>query len=379
MRLLYCSRDYTAHDLRFLRAFVAAGFETHYLRLESDGVPYVRDPLPGGASWVAWAGGGPPRPIPDAVEAYLPNFASTVDRIKPDVMHAGPVQSFGLMAALVRTVPFVLVSWGSDILVEAKRDAWYTWATRTAVRACAAFVCDSTAVLADARELAGGELAPHLCVPWGLDVVPERSNPQRRHAIRRELGWDDAIIVVATRSWHHGYRVPELVDVFATASAKVPRLRLALLGAGEEAPAVHTRIRAHRLEDRVIVPGMLPGTELRRLLSAADIYLSLVPSDGTSISLLEAMAHGLSVVVTLNAGNAQWVEDGRSGYLVPAADLAAWSERLVALATDRGAARRMAMAGREHTLAHANWSRNVPRLIALYRRSASRSVTVSSR
>lgn len=372
MRLLYCSRDYTTHDLRFVRAITGASIEVHYLRLESDGLRYLADPLPDGACWVPWAGGGAPRSAPHAVAEYLPAFASVLAGIRPDVLHAGPLQTFGLMAALTRKAPTVLVSWGSDVLVDAQRDAWFRWASQTALRHSDAFFCDSAAVLEAARELAGDRLPQHLCVPWGPDALPDRPNPAARLALRRELGWDDSVVVISTRAWHAGYRVPDLVTVFAAAAAGRPRLRLALLSGGPEAPEIQARIASLGIDQLVYRPGVVTQTRVGELLEASDAYLSLVPSDGTSISLLEAMTHGLPVLVARNPGNAEWVSDGTNGYLVGGADRADWVERLVTLVDDPRLASRLGAAARAAAFERADWSRNASRLVDLYHRTAAR-------
>ena len=45
----------------------------------------------------------------------MPAFEAVLESVKPDLVHAGPVQSCGLMTALTGFRPFVLMSWGSDV------------------------------------------------------------------------------------------------------------------------------------------------------------------------------------------------------------------------------------------------------------------------
>jgi glycosyltransferase involved in cell wall biosynthesis len=371
MRLLYCSRDYTTHDLRFVRAFAAAGIEVVYVRFEDDGVPYIAEPLPAGVTAVRWETRGEPWPLPEAVRQSIQRFAEVVTETRPDVIHAGPVHGFGFIAARARAAPTVVVSWGSDLLVEAHRDEWHREAARAALQGCDALLCDSEAVLEAARGLSGGVLPPHLCVPWGPEVPRHPEDVQVRPAVRREKGWQRCIVVISARAWHPGYRIPELVDAFAAAAARNGRLRLALASAGADGPEVQRRISAHGIGHLIHQPGVLPATQLHRLFSAADIYVSLVPSDGTSVSLLEAMSHGLPVVVARNAGNAQWVEDGTTGYLVEG-DARTWSEHILDLAADRVGARRVGQAGRRAVERRADWSQNSARIVEFYREIASR-------
>jgi glycosyltransferase involved in cell wall biosynthesis len=366
MKLLYCSRDYRTHDLRFVHTLAGAGFDVAYLRLENDGVPYVREALPAGVRWVEWQGGRAPKPLAVTVTALTDDFHRILEAERPDVVHAGPVPSFGFMAALVKAAPTVLVSWGSDVLVDAHRDAWFARATATAVRHCHGFICDSRAVLDAARTLRGGVLPPHVCIPWGPDRLPSAQDRERRHAQRAALGWEEAIVVVSARAWHPGYRVPQLVEAFAAAARREPRLRLLLLGDGDDAAAIEDTIARSGLSDRIHRPGMVESDALHGWLAAADIYLSLVPSDGTSISLLEAMAHRLAAVVPANAGNAEWVVDGECGLLAPAGDLPAFTDHLLRLAEQPGLRARLGDAAAAVIDARADWTKNASHVVNLY-------------
>jgi glycosyltransferase involved in cell wall biosynthesis len=373
MRVLYFSRDLTTHDHRFVRAIRRFGAEVAYLRLETDGAGYTDTPLPAGVELVSWSGGGAPRPIGDAVVEYLPAYRDVVARLRPDLVQAGPVQSCGLIAALGGTAPLVLVSWGSDILVDARRDAWFQWATRAALRSCQGFLCDSPAVLSAARELSGA--APEaLVLPWGLELssYDRASAPQNRRRLRERLRWEECTVVLASRAWHPGYEVPRLVDAFAAAAARDSRLRLLLLGGGADEPAVRARITAHGIGARVDLPGMAGAADLRRALAAADVYASMVPSDGTSVSLLEAMLYELPVVVVQNPGNAEWVTPGETGWLVPAGDAEACAERLLELAAEPARARAMGARARRRVLERADWEANLPGLADLYERVRAR-------
>ena len=65
-------------------------------------------------------------------------------------------------------------------------------------------------------------------------------------------------------------------------------------------------------------PGRVNNDLLPQYLCLANLYLSSALSDGTSVSLLEAMACGLPVVVTKGYGNLEWVTPQQNGWLVEA-------------------------------------------------------------
>jgi glycosyltransferase involved in cell wall biosynthesis len=79
-----------------------------------------------------------------------------------------------------------------------------------------------------------------------------------------------------------------------------------------------------------LLHGDLPG-----FLRAADVYVSASSSDGTSSSLLEAMASGLYPVVSDITANRPWVEHGKNGLLFAVGDAASLAEALRLCAAQR--------------------------------------------
>src|SRR5262245_48765704 len=110
MRVLYFSRNWTTHDDRFLRAIVDGGHDACFLRWACGGHALPEAQLPASVCEVCWN------------EPSLSRLQEVLDRARPDLLHAGPVHTCGYLAALSGFHPFVLMSWGSDILWDAMRD-----------------------------------------------------------------------------------------------------------------------------------------------------------------------------------------------------------------------------------------------------------------
>jgi glycosyltransferase involved in cell wall biosynthesis len=122
------------------------------------------------------------------------------------------------------------------------------------------------------------------------------------------------------------------------------RLRLMLIGDGPlkaECEAVLADAGARALAwlpgERADVPAVMRGLHAFALPSLAE---------GISNTILEAMASGLPVLATVVGGNADLVEQGATGLLVPPADVEAMARALVHLADDPAQAVAMGRAGR---------------------------------
>lgn len=78
--------------------------------------------------------------------------------------------------------------------------------------------------------------------------------------------------------------------------------------------------------------GQVPRSEAARLYQSADVFVLPTLSDGFAITQVEALAHGLPVIATPNCGDV--VEDGRTGFLVPARDATALAAAITRFVRD---------------------------------------------
>lgn len=123
--------------------------------------------------------------------------------------------------------------------------------------------------------------------------------------------------------------------------------RCALAGDGPDRAALEARAAELGVADRVLFLG--ERSDVDRLLPAFDVFVLSSREEGIPNALLEAMAAARPCVATRVGGNAEVLEDGRTGWLVPARDPAALAGALgraladPAEAARRGAAARAAM------------------------------------
>lgn len=281
-------------------------------------------------------------------------------------MHAGPIPTCGRLAAKTGFRPLVVMSWGSDILADAARSKAVRRSAVAALRGSDALVCDCDAV----RETIQGWL-PYpdervVQFPWGVDLKSFRPGPERL-GLRELPGWKDATILLSTRTWEPLYGTLTVLEGFAAARRENPALKLVMLGDGSLGPRVRRFIAARGLAEHAFLPGRVPHDRLRDWFRAADVYVAGSFSDGSSVSLLEAMACALPVIATDIPGNREWVPSARHGLLYPPGNARALAARIGALAP---AARRRAAMGRANLARarrDADWDKNFERLLKAYR------------
>ncbi|GAB4499838.1 MAG: hypothetical protein OHK0052_15430 [Anaerolineales bacterium] len=359
MKLLYLTRDYTPHDHRFLSALSAHGQTVGFLRLEARGSSTEDRPLPPGVEQLRWSGGTRPARRADAPR-LLRELRGILRTFKPDLLHAGPLQTAGLLAALSGFQPLVSMSWGYDLLIDAQRSPLWHWATRFTLRRSTAFVgdCDTIRNLAVQHGMNPQRI---VTFPWGVDLHHFSPAASR---IRERLGWGAEVSVILwTRGWSSLYGVEEFTKAFARLAAHNPNVRLLMLGGGEQSPLVR-RVLAPYI-GQVHFPGHVKQADLPDYYRAADLYVSASHSDGSSISLLEAFACGIPALVSDIPGNREWITP-EVGALFPLGNAAALADALNALLAQKAALPQMGRAARALAEARANWTQNFPQLLQAY-------------
>ncbi len=359
LKILYVSRSYSTHDRRFLESFVRAGWQPTHMPMTAESLD--SRPLPQGVTIRSSTHATMPATRADWI-ARARELRRVLSEMKPDVVIAGPVQSGALIAALAGSEPLVTISWGSDMLIDADSAELCRHATIRTLESSALVFGDCLAVREAVKRHGFADDSRIVTFPWGVDLDRFTPGPSSLDVMHR-LGWLDAEVVISTRSWEPIYAIDVLLKAFARLHERRSAARLLLLGDGTLAGEIRALIGDLGIEHLVHMPGRIPQAELPDWFRLADVYVSSALSDGSSISLLEAMATGLPVVVTRCFGNLEWVGQGVNGALATPGDPAGLCDAIEMVLEDAGRAIRMSSTNIETAMAKANWYNNFPMLV----------------
>ncbi len=365
MKILYFSRSYTPHDHRFLSALAETPYQVSFLQLEKPERRTEERSVPGGVNAIQWDGGKKLFHWRD-VPALTLDLQRVILEVKPDVIHAGPVQSAAYLAARSGFQPLVTMSWGSDLLLDAERNDWMRRITRYTLKRTTVLAGDCEAVRDKAGQF-GFPAERTVLFPWGVDL--QRFTPARSNHFRNILGWQDAFIVLSLRSWEPLYGVDVLARGFAQAARQVPGLRLLMLSGGSQSETIRQIFEQAGVLDKVHFTGQISQNDLPLYYQAADLYVSASHSDGSSVSLMEALASGLPALVSDIPGNREWLADSGAGWLFPDGDDQALTERILNAYQRRGELQPVRLAARALAEKRANWPVNFKRLLFAYEKA----------
>jgi len=121
--------------------------------------------------------------------------------------------------------------------------------------------------------------------PWGVDLKQFAPvNPSQQKSGRFTL--------LSVRAWEPVYGVDVIARAFVQVAREHPNVVLVMIGAGSQTELIHDIFTKGGVLERVSFPGQVSQMALPNYYQIADLYLSASHTDGSSVSLLEAMASG---------------------------------------------------------------------------------------
>jgi glycosyltransferase involved in cell wall biosynthesis len=279
----------------------------------------------------------PLRSVPSIARRW-PRIARRARRA--DLVHAHGDVASTLVLPLLRSRPSVVTTHGLHFLRRSggPRARAARAAVRAVVGAAARTVCTSAAERDELAALLGSAVSGRLVVVHnGVRLPPEADAAQRRAArAALDLAEGDVIALYLGRLED---RKEPLVAVEAARRARERGAPVVLLVAGEGPLAGEVAARSGAAVRPLGHRGDPEG-----LLAAADVLLLPSAREGLAMAALEAMAHGLAVIVSDGPGNPEAVGD--AGVVAPVGDVEAWTEALLRLAAGADERARLGVAAR---------------------------------
>lgn len=357
MRILYFSRNYSTHDHRFLTAISNGGHETYFLQLEGNPRQVEDRPVPPQVEQVLWAGGRREFHWREAPRLAF-DLRRLTRKIKPDLIHAGPIQTCAFLAALTGFRPLFTMSWGFDLMEDVHKNKWWEGVTRYTLKRSTFFTSDAN-VTRDMAVNYGMNPERTIIFPWGVDLEHFRpsnlqpSNPQ-------------TFTIFCNRSWESRYGVDVLARAFVKAARQNENVSLVLLGGGSQGHIIRGILQNGGVMDRVTFGGQVSQKDLPGWYHDADVYISPSHVDGSSVSLMEALACGLPCLVSDIPANREWVAEGDNGWLFRDGDADDLAAKILSAISQRENLPGIGRAGRRSAQRRADWRKNAEVLMNAY-------------
>lgn len=199
----------------------------------------------------------------------------------------------------------------------------------------------------------------------GVDPLRFHSDPEARRAIRDELGIaQDAKVILFVGRLNRDKGMLDLAAAFEAIVVQHSNVELLLVGAEEDVPFVRIQEICHAGRDRLHYVRFTSTPE--RYMTAADIFCLPSYREGFGMTIIEAAACGVPAVASRIYGITDAVEDGKTGLLFPAGDVAALTQALLKLLEDRDLRQQMGEAARVRALELFSGQKITGEMLVLY-------------
>jgi L-malate glycosyltransferase len=369
MKILFISpcNGIGAHEEKFIAALSERGYQTHIFAYHYARLKDYFASLPGvTVEFVPLRVAGK---VQRAMSFHLlPRLKRTIREFKPDVIHSGNCWNDSFLAALSGFHPLLVVPYGSDVMLDPERSRLLDLFNRVAFRGADWVTVDAGWVKKTIIRRYRYPEDKITVIPRGVDVesIAQLRSPWR-DSLRKELGWDAHFVVMMNRHHEDVYGIDVFLKAMTTVIKENPNVRVMFIGAGSLTPTYMEYIREHNLAPSFYTPGKIPRDLLHKYLHAADVYVSSSRSDGTSVSLLEAMSARLGVVVTDVPSIKEWVVQGENGEVVPRGDSDALAAAILRTSRNPGQVRAYGERNLAVVRSRADWNQNFSAFEGLYR------------
>lgn len=346
MRVLFVADACSRHTQRWVNYFVEHGNEVHV-------ASFRFGKIPGACIHV----------LPTYGLGKIGYFLSIfklrkfIKEIKPNVVNAHYVTSYGFIAALASTKPLVLTAWGTDVLITPTKSFILRQMTRYALGKADAVTTVASHMVGSIESL-GALKSKIYTIPFGVDINVFRPNNSKYEQRNIKL--------ICTRNHEPIYDVVTLIKAVGILKESQKNVSLVLVGSGSLTSDLVKQSKHLGISSNILFAGHKDHAEMSKLLADSVIFVTPALSDGNNVSLNEGMACGAFPIATDIQANSQWIEHGINGYLYQpgnAVELAKLIDKALVNVDLRKQAQHINF---EIVKEKANWQNNAEKMHQLY-------------
>lgn len=245
---------------------------------------------------------------PIALFRNVKALRKVIRTFQPDLIHVHQANAYGFVTALANQgmVPMALTTWGSDVLTLPHKSILHRWMVKYILKSAKEITADAGYMAAAIQQLIGCKEV--VIANFGVELSTANTSKAR------------ANLIYSNRMHEPLYQIDQIILQAKTFLTENSGWVLQLAASGSQTTKLQELAQQNLPADSYAFLGFQAGEENQRNYLNAQIYISIPTTDGTSISLLEAMAYGCIPIVSDLPANREWIEHGKNG-LITSGDL----------------------------------------------------------
>jgi L-malate glycosyltransferase len=241
---------------------------------------------------------------PFLLKKSIREIESIISEFKPTIIHVHQANAYAFLTikANKSKLPLVLTTWGSDVLLLPKQNFIYRKMVRYCLQKATKITADSSSMITEIENLSGRK--DTFLLNFGIDLTFENIDIRQKENI-----------IYSNRLHNPLYNIDRIVESCISFLEQNTSWKLIVAGTGSETERIK-KISEKINPSQFEFVGFVNPSKNIEIYKKATIFVSIPSSDGTSVSLLEAMAFGCIPVVSDLESNKEWVENQINGIVV---------------------------------------------------------------
>jgi PEP-CTERM/exosortase A-associated glycosyltransferase len=217
----------------------------------------------------------------------------------------------------------------------------------------------------------GFDASKFTVIPNAVNIEQFQISDGRDTELEHQLGLQDCLVLGFLGSFYAYEGLDLAIKALPAVIAAQPKVRLLLVGGGPQQQQLEQLTKELGLSDFVIFTGRVPHSAVDRYYSLVDLLIyprkSMRLTDlVTPLKPLEAMAQGKLVLASDVGGHKELIQDGENGFLFPADNVQAFSDKIIGLTQQSAAWPQVIVQGRQFVEQVRNWRVSVSHYLPLY-------------
>lgn len=225
-----------------------------------------------------------------------------LNELRPTIIHVHQLNRlayFVTRAAKKSAIPVISTAWGSDVLLIPFKNKFFYYLTKKTLETSRIVTADAQSMIDVMQKICASNTKYEL-LQYGIDLVDAGQKEE---------------IIYSNRLHKPLYRIDKIIDYFSEFSKVHPSWKLIIGGEGDETESLKNQVARLNLGQHVQFIGWVNAEENKKWYAKAAIYISIPESDGTSVSVLEAMSAGCIPVLSDLQVTHEWIHDKENGII----------------------------------------------------------------
>ena len=288
-----------------------------------------------------------------------------VKKEKFDVLNVHYASGYGTLARLARLKKALLNVWGSDVYDFPYQSSFNMRLIKKNLGYFDHIASTSKCMAEQTKKLV--ERSDIEITPFGVDTLKFYSKP--------ELKSENPIIIGTVKTLDTKYGIEDTIKAFMMLCDKLKKennnllnnLKYEIYGKGPLKEKLQSIIDSSEYKDKIELCGYVQNDKLPEILNSFSLFCVNSISESFGVAAVEAMACGIPVIASDADGFKEVIEDKISGTIVEKGNVAAISDAMYALLTDKEKAKAYKNNGSERVKKYFNWNDNVDKMISTYK------------